>query len=598
MKPDQNDWQKVVVDWNQTHRQFPKELLVHKLFEHTVSRYPDATAAEWGDAYLSYYELNGICNQLAHFLQQCGAQPELPIGLCVERGLNIAYGVLAILKSGSAYVPIDPKFPNSRIDYIVRDSGLKLLLTQTKFKPLFEHLDVDVFYFDEILPLALAKYPTQYLQSSVSPSNLAYIIYTSGSTGLPKGVLVPHASVCNMGLSEVSDFEITSQSRVLQVAPLIFDVSIFEMLMGWFGGGTVVFASENDIITGRALKDKAISNAAFTPSLLATLNPDDYPDLKVVITVGEACSANIVSIWANKKKLLNVYGPTETTGHCSFKHLRDDGSVITVGTPIANVQIYILDDAFQPVAIGDVGEIYVGGAGVTRGYLNKAELTNKRFISNPFSDSTSEKLYKTGDLARFKDNGDIEYIGRIDHQVKVSGYRIELGEIESNLQNIDGISQASVLVIEDADGNKSIAAFLILASNSMINEYDVRTKLKELVPVYMIPTRINFLEKMPLNINGKVDRDLLLQIENKMPESLDCTAPTEIQLELMRIWKQMLGRDSVPTDKNFFDMGGQSIMFPVMFVEVLERYAVEIKIESFIENPTIQHLANHIETLR
>ncbi len=452
-----------LVDWNNTETDYPKNACIHQLFEEQVELAPNAIALLFEDRQLTYKELNQRANQLAHHLRNLGVGPEVLVGICVERSLEMIVGLLGILKAGGAYVPLDPAYPVERIGYMLSDSQLPVLLTQKQLlASLPEHqgrvicLDADweeISKGSKLSPIA-----------GVMPENLAYVIYTSGSTGKPKGVKVAHRGLCNLVQTQIKLFDVQPDSRVLQFASISFDASIWEIIMALCAGGKLCLGTREELQPGLALlhllKEQKITHANFVPSVLAVLPDEELPALENIVVGGEECPPSLVERWANGRRFFNLYGPTESTVCATIAHCFKGTGVPSIGRPIANTQIYILDRYIQLVPIGVPGELYIGGAGLARGYLNRPDLTADRFIPNPFSNEPGSRLYKTGDLARYLPDGNIEFLGRIDHQVKIRGFRIELGEIDAVLSEHPDIQESLVINREDASGNQRLVAYI------------------------------------------------------------------------------------------------------------------------------------------
>ncbi|WP_333377629.1 amino acid adenylation domain-containing protein [Microcoleus sp. B4-D4] len=437
---------------------------IHQLFESQVERTPDAVAVVFEGQKLTYRELNVKANQLAHYLRSLGVRPEVLVGICVERSFDTIIGILGVLKAGGAYVPIDPAYPSERIAYMLDDSQLPVLLTQKQLiGSLSEHqarvvcLDSDwkkISVMPEIPPI-----------SDVVPENLAYVIYTSGSTGNPKGVLIAHRGLCNLAQAQIKLFDVQPDSRVLQFASLSFDASIWEIVMALCSGARLCLGTRESLQPGqpllRLLQEQGITHLTLVPSALAALPSEELPALQNIIVAGEPCPTNLVAQWARGRRFFNAYGPTESTVCATVAQCFESMDVLPIGRAIDNTQIYILDRHLQPVSIGILGELHIAGVGLARGYLNRPETTQEKFIPNPFSNESGSRLYKTGDLARYLPDGNIEFLGRIDHQVKIRGFRIELGEIEASLQQHPDVRQAVAIAREDVPGDKRLVAYIV-----------------------------------------------------------------------------------------------------------------------------------------
>ncbi|WP_288251365.1 non-ribosomal peptide synthetase, partial [uncultured Flavobacterium sp.] len=506
--------------FNATSVEYPRDKTLVDLFEEQVQRTPDAVAVVYDGEELSYRELNERSNQLGHYLRDQGVQADTLVGICLERSLEMLVGILGILKSGAAYVPIDPDYPQDRISYMVGDAGIRQVLSSSSSHKVLDGygglsvvlLDRDRYMF--------SGYPTVNPDVAVSSDNLAYVIYTSGSTGRPKGVMIEHTTVVNLVTSQSHTFNIDSSDVVLQFSNYAFDASVEQIFITLLNGSKLVLVQKEIILNTENLLDfidsQKITHFHTTPSMLSTLPVrTDLKSLRRVVVGGEICGKDLMKVWNEGYSFYNEYGPTETTvtSTISFYEKGTYGDKeINIGIPIANTQVYILDSEMNLLPVGVVGELCVGGAGVARGYLNREELTAEKFIANPFA--AGERIYKTGDLARWLPDGNIEYIGRKDNQVKIRGYRIELGEIENALSLVAGISQCCVLAKEDASGNKRLVGYVV--SEEKLDRTYLQDQLKSSLPEYMVPMIWVELDQMPLTSNGKLDRKSLPE-----PESSD-----------------------------------------------------------------------------
>jgi len=477
-RPDMFDekLRKILFEFNDTSTPYPSDKCIHHLFEKQVEITPDAIALVFEDWHLNYDELNRKANRLAHYLQTLGVKPDVIVGICFERSLEMIIGLLGILKAGGSYLPLDPGYPKNRLRFMVEDAQIKILLTQER---LFHELK-EIFRVEEgILPVFLDKewedtfsVKEENPVSDVRPDNLAYIIYTSGSTGQPKGVMIAHSGLCNLAKTQIQTFGVSSESRVLQFFSLNFDASVSEIVMALCSGACLCLAHPNDILPGSILKQflrkKEISHVTLTPSVLAVLGSGGLPALQVLIVAGESCPAKLISMWSEGRRVFNAYGPTENTVCASIMECRgasyaQKSSPPPIGKPVNNVRIHILDDCLEPVPIGSTGEIHIGGVGLARGYLNRPELTKEKFIPDPFNDASDARLYKSGDLGRYLSDGNIEFLGRTDDQVKVRGFRIEPGEIETILKQHPAVQQNVVLPQEDKQKDKRLVAYVVPA---------------------------------------------------------------------------------------------------------------------------------------
>ncbi|MBW4563379.1 MAG: amino acid adenylation domain-containing protein [Mojavia pulchra JT2-VF2] len=469
----QPEWQQMQL-WNHTEADYPQNACIHQLFEAQVEKTPNAVAVVFADQQLTYRELNAKANQLAHYLQTLGVGPEVLVGICVERSLETLIGILGILKAGGAYLPLDPSYPAERLAFMLEDAQVPVLLTQ-------QSLGIDQTHNESLQKTTIVyldKWETDTCGeenpvSGVTSDNLAYTIYTSGSTGRPKGVLLTHRGLCNLATAQQQLFNVQPDNRVLQFASLSFDASIWEIVMAWFAGATLVLAQRDDLLPGTTLlellRDQQIAIVTLPPSALAVLPAEELPDLQTIIVAGEACPPELVKRWAPGRRFFNAYGPTESTVCATVAECTPGHKKLPIGYPIANTQVYILDAHLQPVPLGVPGELYIAGVGLARGYLNRTELTAEKFIFKSKgigqralgTQSSEERLYKTGDLARYLADGNIEYLGRIDNQVKIRGFRIELGEIEAVLSQHPDVREAIAIAREDTSGDKRLVAYIV-----------------------------------------------------------------------------------------------------------------------------------------
>ncbi|MHC5780000.1 non-ribosomal peptide synthetase, partial [Nostoc sp.] len=455
---------KFLVEWNNTQVDRPHDKCIHQLFEAQVEQTPDAVAVVFQDQQLTYRDLNRHANQLAHYLQALGVGTEVPVGICTERSLEMVVGLLGILKAGGAYVPLNPTSPLERLSFMLEDVQAPVLLTQER---LLEELPA---HWAQVICLdsdweVIAQENKENPVSEVTAKNLAYVIYTSGSTGKPKGVLIAHQGLCNLAQAQIQTFDVRSDSHILQFASFSFDASVSEIFMALCSGARLCLGTSEELLPGPALiqllRQQAITHATLPPSALAVLPVEKLPALQAIIVAGEACGSGLVAQWSNGRRFFNAYGPTEVTVCATIAECTSSEAQPPIGRAIANTQIYILDRHLQPVPIGVPGELHLGGVGLARGYLNRPDLTAQKFIPNPFSQEAEARLYKTGDLARYFPDGNIEFLGRIDDQVKIRGYRIELGEIEAKLAQHPHVRSTVVMARENQLGDKRLVAYIV-----------------------------------------------------------------------------------------------------------------------------------------
>ncbi|HEX6290385.1 MAG TPA: amino acid adenylation domain-containing protein [Herpetosiphonaceae bacterium] len=600
----------LIVGWNATATEYPQQCL-HQLFEAQAMRTPDAIAVLSGDQTLSYRALNERANQLAHHLRSLGVRPESRVALCVERSPDLIVGLLGILKAGGCYVPLDPAYPQERLAFMMEDAQVSVLLTQAPLLSVLPDHHAQVVRLDADWP-QIAQQRRDTPSSGAQPDNLAYMIYTSGSTGRPKGVLVPHRGLGNLAQAQIRAFGVTPDSRVLQFASFSFDASISEICMALLAGATLCLGSQDAMVPGPAalnvLREQAITVATLPPSVLAVLTPSDFPSLQSVIAAGEACPATVVARWATpERRFLNAYGPTETTVCATIAGCRDGSRTPPIGPAIANMQVYVLDQQRQPSPVGIPGEVYIGGVGVARGYHGRADLTAERFVPNPFSQTGGTRLYRTGDLARYLPNGDLDYIGRIDQQVKVRGFRIELGEIEAVLRRHAAVRDTVVLLRADqpsAGGHpdKRLVAYVVGAQRAENAEpgtsnlelgADLRRSLLEQVPEYMVPSAFVFLDALPLTPNGKIDRKALPAPDSSRAGSEQgYVAPrTPTEQTVARILSDILVVERVGVHDNFFELGGHSLLAMQLISRLRDAFQVELPLRILYESATVADLA-------
>ena len=596
----------IIESFNVTHADYPRATHVHQLFETQVQRTPDAIAAMHGDVSLTYAELNGRANQLAWHLLKTGVTPDQLVGICVERGLDMVVGLLGVLKAGAAYLPLDPNYPTERLQYMLRDAAPATLLVHEKTRATITYPNAKVVELDREWS-SIAGQPKTDLPVSLVRArsvNLAYVIYTSGSTGEPKGVMLEHGGFCNLAYMQAQTLDVTCQSRVLQFSSPSFDACTWEWAMALCSGACLCLASRDELIPGEPLLETLrvldITHATLPPFALAALPSLTGVKVKVLVLAGEACHSELVRQWAPGRRLINAYGPTEATVCASMYECKGrETDSVPIGRPIANARIYILDRQGTPVPIGVEGEIYIGGAGVARGYLNRSDLTSRAFVPDPFSSHPNGRMYKTGDLGRWRANGDIEYLGRNDRQVKIRGFRVELDEIVARLTQHQCVKEAVVTVREDAPGHKRLVAYVLPTvaedASETLNVKALRTYLEGLLPEYMVPSAFVTLECLPLTANGKLDYRALPTPEIDAYASEVYEAPAgEPEAVLASIWQELLQVERVSRQDNFFDLGGHSLLVLQVLARVRESLGVALKVADAYTYPTIQELAMHI----
>ncbi|MBC1218436.1 amino acid adenylation domain-containing protein [Nostoc sp. UCD121] len=606
--------QELLIDWNDTKRDYPENKYFHQLFEAQVEKTPDAIALNarsanalvFDDEQLSYKELNIRSNQLAHYLKKLGVVPDVLVGICVERSPEAIVALLGILKAGGAYLPLDPSLPQERLKFILEDAQVSILLTHCSLAPLKKGDWGDllsIVYIDEDWA-TITQHSQENPSSCVKSDNLAYIIYTSGSTGKPKGVLLQHRGLSNLAASQIEVFNIQPINRILQFASLSFDASIFEIVMALQTGATLYLANKESLLPGqpllKLLREKAITHVTLPPAVLAVLPTESLPALQTIICAGESCTDDIVKRWWNSpRRFFNAYGPTEATVWSTVAEISTMSEKLSIGRPITNTKIYILDKYLQPLPIGIIGELCISGEGLAQGYLNRPELTIEKFIPNPFSDKKGAQIYKTGDLARYRLNGNIEFLGRIDNQVKIHGFRIELSEIETVLSQHHSVQKAVVIVKKNVSGDKYLVAYIVPNIETQNFTSLLRKFLKEKLPEYMIPKAFVMLDSLPLTASGKVDRLALTELDNPASGLIDKTfiAPrTPTESTLVKIWAEVLNIERVGIYDNFFDLGGDSLLTVRLMKQIHKHFERELPLSSLFLNPTIESLATALSS--
>ncbi|MED1666477.1 non-ribosomal peptide synthetase [Brevibacillus laterosporus] len=578
--------QQILIEFNQSDRYFDRQKTIQEQFEEWVDKTPDSMALVFKDKQLTYQELNQRANQVAHLLRANGISANDFIGLMVDRSLEMIISMLGILKAGGAYLPIDPDYPEDRIDYMLSDSKAKILLKQNE-QTAPASFEGKVISIDtpELLEMDVEN-----VSRVNSSSDLAYIIYTSGSTGKPKGVLINHRCVINMQLT-AETFGISPSSRVLQFASFSFDSSVGEIFYTLLNGACLYLVEKDLLLSGNEfvlwLKKNKISSIPFiSPSALRMLPYEHLPDLAYISTGGEALPADLVKAWGENRIFLNAYGPTETTVDATVGICTPEGKP-HIGRPVKNKKVYVVNSSNQLQPIGVPGELCIGGEGVALGYLNRPNLTQEKFVSNPFI--PGERMYRSGDLVRWLPDGTIEYYGRLDDQVKIRGHRIELGEIETRLLEHPSIKEAIVIPRSDESEATYLCSYLIV--EGLWNAADMRKYLKASLPDYMIPSYFVELQELPLTPNGKVDKKALPKPEKQMHRGQDYVAPTNlVQSILSQIWSDVLGNENIGIHDNFFELGGDSIK-AIQISARLNKHNLKVKMRELFKNPTIAELS-------
>ncbi|WP_277397938.1 non-ribosomal peptide synthetase/type I polyketide synthase [Paraburkholderia sp. Ac-20340] len=581
--------------WNATESRFPQSP-AHRLVEDWAQRQPHAAALVCDSQTVSYAELNARANQLAHHLRRLDLKSGQLVGVSMERGPGLVIAILAVLKAGGAYLPLDPGYPADRLAYMQDDSGLNLLLTDRGANASVSSASVRRLCVDTDAA-AIADESTHNLDLASKPDDLAYVIYTSGSTGRPKGVMLEHYGLSNMVHTMAERFAIGTESRLLQFASASFDSSVAEIFSTLCAGAALCLASKADMMPGSALIGTiarlAVTVITLPPSVLALMQPDDVPTLRTVAAAGEACSLDIVKRWAPGRRFLNAYGPTEATVCATVAPLTADSRRVSLGRPIANTRIYLLDAQLQRVPVGIAGEIHIAGVGLARGYLNRPDLTAERFIANPF-EGAQARMYKTGDLARFLPDGSLEYLGRIDHQVKIRGFRIELGEVEAVIAACAGVREALVIARATNGGAPSLLAYAIASEKDSISVSDIRAHAQDKLPEFMLPSAIMLLDAWPLTPNGKIDRAALPDASERVTTHNVLAPRDTLEQQIADVWKTVLKLDVVGIDDNFFEVGGHSLDLVRVEIELEQVLGRHVPTMDLFRFPNIRALAAHL----
>ncbi|MDQ2715232.1 MAG: non-ribosomal peptide synthetase [Chloroflexota bacterium] len=603
--PPATQWQQLA-QWNHTRQSYPQAMCVQQLVETQAATRPESVALVEGERSLPYHELNQRANQLARHLQTLGVGPNVPVGVCIERSPELVVGLLAVLKAGGAYVPLDPAYPAERLAFMLSDAQISVLV---RSKYLYEQLSMQgrhVVNLDTDQAL-LAQQETADLPVSATLDDLAYIIYTSGSTGHPKGVEITHASLLNLVCWHQKAFAVTATDRATQVTSPAFDATGWELWPYLTAGARVYLPDEETRLSPMGLRDWLLRcriTISFLPTALAeSVLHLDWPSiapLRFLLTGADALHHYPPA--GLPFALVNNYGPTEATVVTTSGIVAPTAHATrppSIGRPIANMQVYILDEQRQQVPVSASGELYIGGAGLARGYHNRPDLTAERFIPHPFSSDPGARLYKSGDMVRLLPDGHLDFIGRIDQQIKIRGYRIEPNEIVSVLSEHDGVQASYVMAREDTPDDKRLVAYVVLAPETPPTATELREALLARVPDYMVPSAFVMVDALPLTPNGKVDRAALPEPEttNTMRDGAIIHPSTPTEERIAAIVRELLNMDEISVDDNFFMLGGHSLLGTQIIARVAGTFGVDLSLRSLFEAPTIQQLAAEIEQL-
>jgi amino acid adenylation domain-containing protein len=598
----------LLIEWNDTRAEFPRQQCIHRLFEEQVQRTPTSTALVFEDQELTYAELNHRANQLAHYLQQGGVGPAVTVGICVDRGVEMCLAVLGVLRAGGAYLPLDPAYPQERLSFMLQDAATKILLTNTRMRENLPTHDCDIISLDTEWK-GIANESAENPASEAAGADVAYVIYTSGSTGRPKGVVMPHRALTNLLGWQLGERQGFGAARTLQFASLSFDVSFQEMFSTWCSGGTLVMVTQEMVRDApamlRFIADQGIERCFF-PFVYLQHVAEVFQlglvlpqRLREVITAGEQLeiTPQIANFFKRlpECRLHNHYGPSEShvvTAYTLPRKVNEWGRLPPIGKPIHNTQIYIVDSNGEPVPVGVAGELCIGGRSLSRGYLNRAESTGEKFIPDRFSGERGGRLYRTGDLARYRADGEIEFLGRIDNQIKIRGFRVELGEIETTLVRHPQVREAVVVAREETKGERRLVAYVVTPGEEEGLGRELRKFLKQHLPEYMVPATFVQLEALPLTPSGKINRRALLVMKGEESGKAEqYAAPrTPAEEKLAEIWSAVLKRERIGIHDNFFDLGGHSMLAVKLMAEIEKAFGQKIPLVSLFQGSTIEYL--------
>ncbi|HEX8091142.1 MAG TPA: amino acid adenylation domain-containing protein, partial [Blastocatellia bacterium] len=603
--------QRILTEFNRTERAYADDWCLHTLVEQQAQRTPGALAVISEQGRITYAELDGRANQLANYLRAMGVGTEDLVGICAARSIDMVVSALGVLKSGAAYVPLDPAYPRDRLSWMIEDAGVKVLIIQQEMAEKLAAATVKQIRIDGDWE-EISKQSHQRVKSGVTADNLAYVIYTSGSTGKPKAAMNIHRGVCNRQLWMQEIYRLKESDRVLQLSSFSFDFSVWELFAPLSVGAQLVLPNADGHRDSAYLVDliakEGVTVAHFVPPMLQVFLEEEgvskSQSLRRVFCGGDVLHADLQNKFLSRldAELHNQYGPTEASIDVTYWDCQRGGDekTVPIGRPNANNQVYLLDRRLNPVAVGVAGELYIGGISVGRGYLNRPDLTADRFIPNPFSAKGGDRLYKTGDLARYWPDGVIEFLGRIDDQVKVRGFRIELGEIKATLSEHPLVREAVIVAGEDANGQTQLLGYAVLNSGGKVGGPELRNYLKDKLPDYMVPAAIMVLKQIPLTANGKIDR-------NALPTAIEATrdqrgasvaAKTPAEEMLAAMWEDILEVEGIGREENFFDLGGHSLLATRVISRIREVFKVELPLRSLFEKPTVAEMAAYIEETR
>jgi amino acid adenylation domain-containing protein len=623
---DPDERRRLLSEWNQTRRDYREGAPIHRLFEAEAERRADAVAVVYRSEHLSFGELRRRSHRLARSLRGLAVRPEALVATYLDRSPELVIGFLGILEAGGVYVPLEPSYPKERIEFLLRDTGARVVLTRERLRKDLPEDDAEgaevpvVLCVDADRGEASSAGEEAPLEGSAFPANLAYVIYTSGSTGLPKGAMVEHRGMLNHLHAKIDDLQLKETDVVAQTAPLSFDISVWQFLAILLAGGKVHVVSEETVHDPGGLLElvqrEDVTILETVPSMLRAMLPVlseagaegvGSSELRWLMVTGEALPPELCRHWLDllpSIPLMNAYGPTECSDDVTHYRIQEppasDVVRTPIGRPVGNMRMYVLDRESLPVPVQIPGELYAGGIGVGRGYLGSGRRTAAVFVPDPFSGEPGARLYKTGDLVRYRPDGNLEFLGRVDHQVKIRGFRIELGEIEAALLALEGIESAAVVAREDGSGGKSLVAYLVKDPDAALDPGELRFELKRRIPDHMAPSAFVFLPALPLTPSGKVDRKALPAPDRSRPEQERVyVAPrTATERMLAEIWSEVLEIDRVGVDDNFFDLGGHSLLATQVMSRARQKFRVELPLRELFAGPSVSHLAALVDAAR
>ncbi|MCB0746874.1 MAG: amino acid adenylation domain-containing protein [Ignavibacteriae bacterium] len=584
---------------NNSELSLPFNQFVHRAFENIALKYPENIAVQFKNNVLTYREINSQANQLSHYLLTKNVKQETKIGVFVDRSFEMIISILAIMKAGCVYVPIDTSYPKERINNIITDANIKIIISQNSFCKKLNKFDKEIICYNEDKANISSQLDSN-PKVKLYDLNLAYSIYTSGSTGIPKGVMLTHRGLINLVQNQTKIFSIDKESKVLQLASLSFDASVSEIFTALVNGATLHLVSQDVLLSGSSIineiNERKISVATIPPSLLAVIPSNQLTSLKTLVSAGELCTKEIVNKWSNGRKFINAYGPTEVTVCATTYDIKTEkvDEVIPIGNVISGASAYILDEDLNAVPVCVPGELYVSGVGLARGYNEAPSLTAQKFIPNPFSTESGDRLYKTGDLVKLRDTGEIEFLGRIDNQIKFRGFRIELSEVQTILEDHPQVVKAELILRKFQHENK-LVAYYISVNNQEIERHILREHLVNHLPEYMVPSLFIHVEKIPLTHNGKVNKKALNKIVITDDGRSTFKQPTsEIEKKIVEIWEKVLNVENISTNDNFFDLGGHSLNVIQVQELIKEHFNKDFTIVDIFKYPTVSLFANYL----